>query len=69
MTRWRKKGTRWFCRDTKLFNAIIFGATAPLQLWAWAVYSHGQRREGVEFSLSNARSRANIVIEELEKRS
>lgn len=65
---WRKSGNRCFRRDAAsgLFNAMIFGAPAPQQMWAWAVWSSKRTDEGVEFSLNSARTKANAVIDELE---
>jgi hypothetical protein len=60
---WHKRGQRCFRRDgSELFNAVIFGAPAPQQLWAWAVWSSHRTDEGVEFSLAAARTKATAVI-------
>jgi len=63
---WRKSGQRMFRRDSPVFNAVIFGAPAPTQFWAWGVWSRKKQFEGIEFSLARARQKAQAKIEEAE---
>jgi len=66
---WRKSGDRCFRMDppSGLFNAIVFGASAQQQMWAWGVWSSKRSDEGIEFSLVRAMTKANAVIGELER--
>ena len=64
---WHKRGSRCFRRDCGLFTAVIFGAPDPQQLWGWAVWSSKRADEGIELSLAAARTKANAVIEKLQK--
>jgi hypothetical protein len=59
---WKRNGRyyRWDCGD---FNAVIFGAPLPHQLWAWAVWGHELSNDGVEVSLQRARQCANETID------
>lgn len=59
---WKRQGVRYMSKDSGNFNAMIFGAPAPFQLWAWAVYGHQFSAEGVEGSLNSARRKANAAI-------
>ena len=61
-TRWSKHGKRCLRRKSSEFDAFILGAPAPLSLWAWGVWTRNRREEGIEFSLSEARKRANLAI-------
>ena len=60
--RWNKSGKRSFDRYTGDYNAVIFGAPAPKQLWAWAVWDTNFTAEGIEFSLKSARMKACAAI-------
>jgi hypothetical protein len=64
---WRKKGKRYFVRNTGEYNAVIFGASLPRSIWAWAVWRLKSTDEGVEHSLASARLKANSVIERIER--
>jgi hypothetical protein len=66
MSGWRKAGIRMFRRDSDCFNAVIFGTPGPLSFWAWGVWAHKRSAEGIEFSLAQARKKANAKIEEAE---
>jgi hypothetical protein len=65
--KWRKKGKRYFVRNTGEYNAVIFGAPLPHGIWAWAIWGCKSTDEGVEHSLASARLKANAVIERIER--
>jgi hypothetical protein len=61
--RW-KRGKRRYDFGSRDAQAIIFGAQGAT-LWAWAVWGHKFRAEGVEFSLQSAKKKADAQLDRL----
>jgi hypothetical protein len=63
--RWEKSTKRFFRKNTGEYNAVIFGATPPITMWAWGVYSTKRSDVGITHSLAGAKFEADSIIAKL----
>lgn len=64
--RWSNIGIRSYELKSEVAQAFVFGAYRPACLWAWSVYWNGGNKSCVESSFRDAKTKAQIVVKELE---
>lgn len=63
---WKRKPGRMYSFNCADAQAIVFGA-AQEGFWAWGVWGHHFRAEGIECSLERAKKQANENIDQVLK--
>lgn len=66
---WSRHDHRSYRRQTPNCLAYIFGASRPVQMWAWVVYWRRGKASGVEDGFNLARHEAANTMQQIEERS
>jgi hypothetical protein len=67
LNHWKQHAPRVYRKESKSFTAFVFGATAPMTMWAWVVWNSDGESAGVNFTLKKAKESADKVIAQLQK--
>jgi len=65
---WTLHDNRSYRRETPQYQAFVFGASRPTQMWAWAVWWKSGRAGGVEQGFRAAKTQAEQTIRQIEER-
>lgn len=59
---WKQTSKRTYRCDAAEFNAVLFGATEPAQLWAWSIWWQGGQASAVQTKFADAKNQADKNI-------